>query len=228
MNKLAYAVVGLLLSSIPAASSPHEIHIGNGGFIFSADWDTTSVTIVDQLNGVPFSNDALVDVMVLGTLFQGVEIGEDEGEVWSSLTTYGGGILRADFQWKTDDGTDMSGVFEAPILSFAFDLGEQCDAPVAAPACGDVYVTLGRGSLDRSLARAIGVSSLSTRGGTYWVFLENIRPAIDEFIAGSPRRGNWNGSILAITAVPEPTGVALLAAALAGLAIRHRAKPRRQ
>ena len=202
----------LLCGIAPASAAPIQISFGEGHESYGAEWAPDFARIFDAFEDAYVDgrhvDDVLVTVSLIGAVFQGREIADDSDGIVNTTSRYSGGMLHAEALWNAPDGSSVAGSFQASIRELVFDVGSRWDDRIVI---GDIYLTLGRGSMDASLAGFLGVASRSIRGGTYWMGMDYV----EEFWQPQPDwalQGDWNGSDLDIT-VPEPATLMLLAIA---------------
>ena len=125
----------------------------------------------------------------------------------------GTGTLTLDGHW---DSHDEPGIFVADITSLVIDLTHECSYGL----CGTTRATLGDGVFHKSLARLLGVSTI-THGGSYGIDTDGAYFIGDH---GYGLGDNYGPGleIDAVAAVPEPASILVTALGLLAAAARRR------
>lgn len=207
---LALAVLGF--SVAPAAADPLTLHIesSEGALEFGGDanlWISSSHTVVEPgtATGITLGADLVWNAPLLAA---------SPGAARSQYA-FGSGPLTVAFRWMGPGGTYERGSFVGTLDGLSFEVVEDASEPWAVV---DASGNVGRGMLDRNLARVLGVKR---RGIVSEVFL-----ALDD-ITGEPGglREGFTGCCsivdLEFEAVPEPS-VLLLAGAGGAWLLRRR------
>lgn len=208
---LALAVLGFRVA--PAAADPLTVHIesSEGALEFGDNatlWISSSYTVVEPgaATGITLGADLVWDAPLLAA----------SPGATRSRYAFGSGPLTIAFHWMGPGGTYERGSFVGTLDGLSFEVVEDVAEPYAVV---DAWGNVGRGMLDRNLARFLGVKR---RGTISEVFL-----ALDD-ITGEPggTREGFTGCCstvdLEFDMVPEPAVLLLVGAGGAWLLRRRR------
>lgn len=215
--------VALFCFVLPASSAP--IQVGYGGATGNRDfvWGTERADIYVMFEGM--NAGALeVDGQSIATLavaptfrsFEVEDAADGDGKKYTKAT-YTGGMLEVTSTWDLPSGEFGTGSLRASIRELVIDLVED---PSGWPyPLGYLYIYLGPGEMDASLARLLGVPR-GVLGGEMWIGLDYVYPFLEDLGDTWERDGAWNGTDLDIT-VPEPATVLLLITGAVAAAVRR-------
>lgn len=219
MMRLSFVVVALLVAAQAAAGS-FTITIRLDG-VGTVGTDPLTADVWGEINAAPgpcvgsLCHDLAVEASLHSGAFLGVTMSAND-----TRYEYADGILVLTAQWTDGHGASQTGTFTAGLFDMTTRVKHETDGYPEGPMTQDTF-RLGAGQFDQALADLLGVD-LFTGGGEFSFFLE----AIDGTPGDAVRYGNLNEPrlwISGVTAVPEPSMLALLtvAAAAAAAARRH-------